>query len=512
MTRIRDEKVTTHSGVVVGFTRDDVIRWRSIPYAQPPVGPLRLRAPRPPVPWSGARYCDEFGFAAPQRRIYTVMGLGRFQPISEDCLTLNVFAPATISDEPLPVMFFIHGGAYMLGSSAPYDGAALARRGCVFVSVNYRLGALGCMDLSSLSTPDVTIDGNLYLRDLVLALQWVRDNIADFGGDPAKVTIIGESAGAHAVSTLLAVPAAAGLFARAVVESTTLGLVRTADEAAGFAEKLVALLGAHPQDGAAALMQADSTRLIAAVDQLLKSTARETMGAAPFGPSIDGDYLPRDPLQAMADGQAHPVPLIVGSNLDEGRLFTRMLAYMPLTEPLIEEMLAEADPAVRARIDAAYPGYPRADVCIRLGGDRFFGLAAWQIAEAHGKHQPTFVYRYDYAPRILHWLKMGATHGTELLAVFDIYRTRLGRLLTLAGDRRAALRVTDDMLGRWRAFAATGIPGAGWPAYSDDDDRAVMIFDRTARVESDPAASQRQAWNAFVPMETRLESGASDDT
>jgi para-nitrobenzyl esterase len=223
----------TAIGTVEGFTRDGVNRWRSIPYAQAPVGPLRFRAPRPAQPWLGVRHCHGFTNCAPQQRRYTLVGLsgygGKYQPMSEDCLTLNVVTPEKPGDEPLPVMVFIHGGGYFMGSSATplYDGAALARRGCVYVSVNYRLGVLGCVDLSSLSTPHITIDSNLYLRDLVLALRWVRDNIAEFGGDPSNVTIFGESAGACITATLLAVPAAEGLFARAISESPASGLVRS---------------------------------------------------------------------------------------------------------------------------------------------------------------------------------------------------------------------------------------------------------------------------------------------
>ncbi len=160
--------------------------------------------------------------------------------MSEDCLTLNVVTPKRPADEPLPVMVFIHGGGYFMGSSATpiYDGAALARKGCVYVSVNYRLGALGCLDLSSLSSGDITIDDNLFLRDLVMALRWVRDNVAVFGGDPDNVTIFGESAGAHAVATLLAVPAAKGLFAQAISESPAAGMVRTADVAVEYADEI----------------------------------------------------------------------------------------------------------------------------------------------------------------------------------------------------------------------------------------------------------------------------------
>jgi para-nitrobenzyl esterase len=190
-------RATTTSGIVEGFTRDGVNRWRSIPYARPPVGPLRFRAPQPPQPWRGVRFCHGFANCAPQRRRYTLLGVGKYQPMGEDCLTLNVVTPrwsgSGPDSEPLPVMFFIHGGGYIMGSSATpiYDGASLARRGCVYVSVNYRLGPLGCLDLSSLSTPGRPIEGNLFLRDLVMALRWVQDNIAAFGGDHANVTIFG---------------------------------------------------------------------------------------------------------------------------------------------------------------------------------------------------------------------------------------------------------------------------------------------------------------------------------
>ena len=183
----------TAAGIVEGFTRDGVNRWRSIPYARPPAGPLRFRAPQPAQPWSGVRHCHGFTSCAPQQSRYTMLGIGKYQPMSEDCLTLNIVTPengVTPEDpagDPLPVMVFVHGGGYMMGSSATplYDGAALARRGCVYVSVNYRLGALGCLDLSSLSTPEITIDSNLYLRDLVLALRWVQDNIAELAATPA---------------------------------------------------------------------------------------------------------------------------------------------------------------------------------------------------------------------------------------------------------------------------------------------------------------------------------------
>jgi para-nitrobenzyl esterase len=494
----RTVRARTTTGTVEGFTRDGVNRWRSIPYARAPLGKLRFRAPQPAQPWSGVRHCHGFTNCAPQLRRYTMLGVGRYQPMSEDCLTLNVVTPQTAPAEPLPVMVFIHGGGYFLGSSATplYDGAALARRGCVYVSVNYRLGALGCLDLSSLSTPEITIDSNVYLRDLVLALRWVQDNVAEFGGDPGNVTIFGESAGACITATLLAVPAAEGLFTRAISESPASGLVRSKEIAAEFATRFASLLGARKQDAAAAVMQASAAQLVETQHRLLEEGMHNRLGAFPIGPVIGDDVLPLDPVEAMRRGKAHRVPLIVGTNAEEGRLFTRFLAMLPTNESMVEELLADAEPAARERITAAYPGYPASSACIQLGGDFAFSSAAWQIAEAHGGHAPTYLYRYDYAPRTLRWSGLGATHATELLAVFDVYRTRFGALLTAAVDRRAALRVSNQVQRRWRSFSRTGVPGDDWPAYTAAD-RAVMVFDRKTRVEFDPHAHRRMAWDGF---------------
>lgn len=492
----RIKRVTIGSGTIEGFTRDGVHRWRSVPFARPPVGKLRFRAPEPVQPWPGVRYCHGFTYCAPQDRKYTLLGVGKYQPMSEDCLTLNVVAPEEPADGPMPVMVFIHGGGYILGSSATplYDGAALARRGCVYVSVNYRLGALGCMDLSSLSTPEHPIDDNLFLRDIVMALRWVRDNIGVFGGDPGNVTIFGESAGAHAVATLLAVPEAKGLFAQVISESPASGMSGPPDVAAAFATDLADVLGVARQDAAAAVMAARPAELVDGLEKVMRGI-KEMRGAFVVGPTYGTEYLPQDPVAAMRDGNAHRVPLIVGTNASEGRLFTRFLQLLPTNERMIDALFA-ADVESKARITEAYPGYPSSNACIRLGGDFAFATAAWQIAEAHGRHAPTYVYRYDYAPRTFHWSGFGATHGTELFAVFDVYRTPLGSLLTAAADRRSARRVSSDVQRRWRAFSRTGLPGDGWPTYTEQD-RAVMVFDRESHLEYDPRAERRRAWEGF---------------
>ncbi|MDT5017455.1 MAG: para-nitrobenzyl esterase [Mycobacterium sp.] len=492
-------RATIASGTIEGFTRDGVNRWRAIPYARPPVGPLRLRAPQHVEPWPGVRYCHGFGYCAPQPRMYTILAPGKYQPTSEDCLTLNVVAPKTPAQEPLPVMVFIHGGGYFMGSSATpiYDGAALARQGCVYVSVNYRLGPLGCLDLSSLSNKDINFDDNLFLRDLVMALQWVRDNVAVFGGDAENVTIFGESAGAHAVATLLAVPAAKGLFAQAISESPAAGMVRTPEIATEYAAKFAELLGADKDDGASAVMAARPAELVKAFERLIVEGQREMIGAFAAGPTAGSEYMPLDPVEAMREGKAHRVPLIVGTNAEEARLFGRFLKLLPMTEPMIERLLSGMEPAERERITGAYPGYPDPAACVRFGSDFAFGAAAWQIAEAHSLHAPTYMYRYDYAPRTLRWSGLGATHATELLAVFDVYRTGFGRLITAAADRRSALRVSDDVQSSWRAFSRTGTPGEDWPAYTVAD-RAVKIFDHRPRVEYDPHVARRQAWEGFT--------------
>ncbi|MGA7468791.1 carboxylesterase/lipase family protein [Mycobacterium sp.] len=491
-------RVTTVAGTVEGFTRDGVHRWRSIPYARPPVGALRFRAPRPVQPWPGVRYCHGFTKCAPQERRYTLLGVGKYQPMGEDCLTLNVVAPEGPKTEPLPVMVFVHGGGYIMGSSATpiYDGVALARRGCVYVSVNYRLGALGCLDLSSLSTADATFDSNLFLRDLVLALRWVKDNIAGFGGDPDNVTVFGESAGAHAVVSLLAAPEAEGLFAQAISESPASGMTRSSEVAAEFAGRFATLLGARKQDAVYALRAVSPAELVDTQNRLIEDGVRDMLGAFPIGPVFGDDYLPLDPVEALRRGKAHRVPLIVGTNVDEGRLFTRFLQLLPTTEPMIEALLAEVDPAARERITGAYPDYPDRSACIRLGGDFAFSSAAWEIAEAHSRHAPSYLYRYDYAPGVLRWSGLGATHATELLAVFGVYRTKFGALLTAPVDRRSALRVTSEVQRRWLSFSRTGKPGDDWPVYTDTD-RAVRVFDRKSHLEFDPHPERRRAWEGF---------------
>lgn len=490
-------RVQTANGVVEGFHDRGVRRFRAIPYAEPPVGALRLRSPAPAKPWSGVLPCDSWKSASPQKRIYVPLSLNRFQAVSEDCLTVNVTMPDVASAEALPVMFYIHGGAYVLGSSALslYDGADLARRGCVFVSVNYRVGAYGAIDLSSLSDDRHTIDSNLYLRDLVMALRWVRDNIAAFGGDPGSVTIFGESAGAHCVQMLLAVPAAAGLFQRAICQSTASGMIHTRDEAAANARRLVGYLGVDIRNPAEAVINARPRDLVRATHRLLTAKTRESAFSLGVGPSIDGDVVPDDPIAMMERGEAQRVPLIIGYNAEEVRLFnrllTRVLSVSRFDARAVAGTLDALSPEAAKRVIDSYEGYPSKAALVRLMGDAMFGSEAWRVARAYSRHASVYFYRYDYAPRPLRRFGPGAAHATELFAVFGLFK----RWPALAGkrDMAEALALTEDIQSRWLAFAGTGIPGLDWPGYTEPE-HAVMVFDQHRRIDMDPHRVQRELW------------------
>ncbi|QQZ12457.1 carboxylesterase/lipase family protein [Rhodococcus sp. 21391] len=493
-----DTLVRTTAGVVRGRRVGDLVAWRGIPYAAPPVGPLRLRAPQPVTPWSGELDATEFGDAAVQHKKFTALRPGKYQPSSENCLTLNVLAtPGTSGTRP--VMVFIHGGAYTLGMSATalYGGQSLVRRGdIVYVSINYRLGSLGYLDLTQFSTPERPFDSNLGLRDQVAALEWVQRNIAEFGGDPDNVTVFGESAGANAVTTLMTTPAAKGLFARAISESSAPGLVTTADRAARWASDYVTLLGAEPDTAAEALTSSPVGALGRAGNRLGARVLSETPGLHPFGPVIDGDFLPKPPLDAFADGSAHRVPLIIGTNAREGTLFPKLLDALPTDPDRIGRMFALTDPGAEARVTAAYPGYPAPDAAVDLGGDLTFWRPSIELAEAHSAFAPTFSYRFDFAPRAMKWLGLDATHGFELFAVFDIADTLIGRGLTLPGGRRGLKDVTDTVQRHWLRFASQGTPLASWPKY-DTDRRATLVFDTVTTVQDDPRRERRLAWEGY---------------
>ncbi|WP_430331297.1 carboxylesterase/lipase family protein [Rhodococcus sp. ACT016] len=497
----RSLEVTTADGVVRGRRVGDLLAWRGIPFAASPVGPLRLRAPQPTEPWTGVRDAGRFGAAAPQHPMGVTLRPGKRQPMSEDCLTLNVLAPAAASTTPRPVMVFIHGGAFVLGTTALgiYHGDRLARRGdVVYVSVNYRLGPLGYLDFTEFSTPERSFDSNLGLRDQVAALQWVQRNIAAFGGDPDNVTLFGESAGATSVTTLMATPAARGLFARAIAESSAPVLVNDAHRARHWAREFTTLLGCDDlSDATRTLDSATPVELGKAGSRLGAKVLSETPGLHPFGPVVDGEFVPEDPLAAFRAGRAHPVPLIIGTNAREGTLFPRMMDALPTDAGRIDAMFALTDPEARARVVDAYVGYPDPVAAIDLGGDVTFWKPSIEIAEAHSAHAPTYSYRFDYAPRLMHWAGLGATHAFEMFAVFGYGASAAGRALTAPGGRRGLRAVTDRVQENWISFVRNGVPTPWWPRY-DVDHRRTLIFDVPTRVERDPGRDRRLAWTGYL--------------
>lgn len=477
-------QITTTAGDLRGIRVDGVRTWRGVPYAAPPIGARRFREPHPVQHWTGVRDCTRFGPAAPQKdRSGT----------SENCLTLDIVAPEQLSDAPRPVMVYIHGGAYVSGTSSDplYRGDSLVRRGdIVYVSINYRLGALGCIDFSAYS-PEFR--SNLALRDQVAALTWVRDNIAAFGGDPTNVTVFGESSGGNAVTTLMCTPAADGLFARGIAQSPPVASVYSAERSQGWAREVVRELGGSDADGAETLRSASAEQLVEVVDRLTARWADEQPGVRATAPVVDGDYLPQHPLDAFADGSASRVPLIIGTNRYEGRFFPRFLDIIPTTPARLELMFADTDTAVKAAALGAYSGKGAA---VDLGGDVVFWEPSILCAQAHSAFASTYAYRYDFAPRLFRIAGFGATHGTELLAVFGSISRMIGGAATLLGGKAGLRAVTDTVQEHWLSFARYGVPASSWPAYTTQR-RETLIIDQQSRVESDPLGERRRAWLGY---------------
>jgi para-nitrobenzyl esterase len=526
---VHELDVRVSGGVVRGIREADIEAWRGIPYAAPPVGALRFRAPAPVLPWQGVRDASRHGAVAPQSRRGQFLGAPSAIPRSEDCLNLLVLrgadartgANAARGDDLAPVMVFIHGGAYSVGSvrEVPHQGMDFARNGVIYVAVSYRLGALGYLDFSSYSTPERPFESNLGLRDQVAALAWVRDNIRAFGGDPGNVTVFGESAGANAVTTLMTVPAAAGLFHRAIAQSPPPNALYLPELTARWAGQFLELLSSaldngsveatSHEDAAALLTGAPVDALVAATNALQLRTPDEDPGTLCLCPVIDGDYLPERPLDAFKHGRAHRVPLIIGTNDREGSLFTGRLDILASTPPRIRAIFARTRKKTRKAIKAEYPGLPARRAAADFAGDYSFWYPSIKVAERHARYAPVYMYRFDIAPRLVRLAGFDATHGLELFALFDRMNGWFGRTMTVLGGRRAFLGAGRRMRRWWLDFVRTGDPNAqtgavspAWPRYdaeSDDRYRLTLIIDEVDRVECDPRGERRVAWQEFVP-------------
>ncbi len=498
--------VATESGLVGGRRgRGKSITWRGIPFAAPPLGENRFRAPQPADQWRGVRECDAYGAALFQEKYLTLTTPLKLQPMSEDCLTLNVFSPDSVPSAPRPVMVFIHGGRFLMGMAATpiYDGTHLARnQDVVVVTIQYRFGPFGFLDLTDYATPDRPFETNLGLRDQIAALDWVRRNIAAFGGDPGNVTVFGESAGGTSVTALLAAPAAKGLFTGAIAESPAPELVVEQDTARIIAAEFLRLLDdparvpGAPHDGRPFPAEQARRLLSRASGRTIHETGKKLMDYAqkvdigvflPLAPIVGDDILPQSPLQAACAGVTHPIPLIIGNNREEGALFSRFFDLTPAVEKTVHKLAGtEGGDAIRAVYSAEKGDRSR------LAGDFLFWGPTSVFVDGHSAVAPTFHYRYDYVTRLLKASGFGATHTTEMLAVFGSLKTYVAGFLAIA-DWRSVSRLVGEVQGRWGGFARHRDPGRDWPAYTTTD-RQVMIIDDPSRVDADPDAGRREVW------------------
>jgi len=447
--------VKIEGGPVVGTEHDGARVFRAVPFAAPPVGPRRWQPPAPPVPWTGTRNATQDGPACPQpvREDGRPNEGGYTGPTSEDCLTLNIWAPMRAVHAP--VMVWLYGGANIYGADdlASYDGTAFARDGVLLVTVNYRLGALGFFAHPAL-TAEARADAPLVsygLMDQIAALRWVQHNIAAFGGDPGNVTVFGESAGGEDVLALLAIPSARGNFAKAIVESgygwsDPVTLAEREDQGTALATSL-GLEGAAAS--AAALRGVPVEKIVAAE-------------AGRWGPAVDGRLMRETAAEAFVHGDAASVPLMIGSNSFEASL----LVAFP-----------DALPKVPAPLRAAYADEAADERSLRFAvfTDGFGGAPARWIAGQASARAPAYLYYFSYLPIARRTLQRGANHASEIPYVFDTLEKIPGRAPLLTDSDRAMATLVH---GCWMNFAKTGTPGCTvgdqpWPAYTPADDELM---------------------------------------
>ena len=493
--------IHTESGAVRGVIADGMCVWRGIPYAAPPVANLRFQAPQCPSPWQGVRDGSSFGPLPVQKRGFEpIGGAGKRTPVSEDCLSINVSAPIDRGSGPRPVIFWICGGGFTLGGSRAdiYRGNHLVCEGdAVFVSLNYRLGIFGFSDFSSWSTPDHPIDSNLGLRDLFAGLQWVKRNIAAFGGDPDNVTIVGESAGAMSVISLMCIPSAAGLFHRAIAMSACGFTAYNRERHRLWSEAIIKLLGLDPADKSAVareLKNLPADKLETAASRFFYDIAPDAYpGVLPSSPVIDGDFLPQYPVDAFEDGTAHRVPLVIGVMSREAALLDLALPVICSRVSRLDAMFEQTKPAMRSRIIQAYPGYPSRKRAIDIAGDFTFWLPTVRIADGHSRFADCWVYRFDYATPLTRLLFQEATHGLDLPMLFGMTGKGEVGLLDLFSKRSS-----KEMSRRFQSAFLNFVHGRspGWSRYNETA-RATWIFDKTDREENDPRRERRLAWADF---------------
>ena len=490
--------IETVYGQVRGLTIAGVRQFKGVPYGASTAGPNRFRRSRPPTPWIGSKDCFGYGPASPQvpfpvaheyaRLIQFDLNVG-FGGIGEDCLHLNIWAPQTRNTDKRPVIFNIHGGGFVTcsGNHPMYDGAKLAQVGdVVVVSVTHRLACFGYLDLASIDPSGRWADaGAAGMLDLVAALEWVRDNIAGFGGDPQCVTLIGQSGGGWKVSTLLGMPAARGLFHRAVIQSGSLIAHAPAAATGAVAQAFVARLGLT----AATLERIETMSW----PQLL--AAQTAIGAHAFAPVLDDHHIPAHPSDPSAASGSDTVPLMISTTLDDAGIFFDRFS---MTENEMADTLTATfgdratalQTTYREHFPAKSPYLLHSQIMTDLG----FRRLAHAQAEKRLSHPgaPVYAYLWEWTCPAFDG-KFGALHAMDVSA--SMYNERDG---ILGSGSRDATRMCETLSSSLLAFARTGDPNQShiphWPRF-EASQRATLIFDRHTRVESDPHGGLRKLWS-----------------
>jgi para-nitrobenzyl esterase len=483
-------------GLAVG-DKKDVHAYKGIPYAAPPVGERRWKPPQPALAWQGVRDCFEFAAACPQK-IPALFGsfpeMAIRAPFSEDCLYLNVWAPAEHKSEKLPVLYWIHGGGFVMGAASQplYDGEELARLGCIVVSINYRLGLFGFLAHPALSQEsDAKVSGNYGLLDQIEGLRWVKRNIAAFGGDPERVTIFGESAGGISVLCLMVAPEAKGLFHGAVAQSATgmnLPALRdghpgqVAAEEAG--RRFVAACGVTASADAKQMRSLTSDALVQAApaEAVSAPTLRLKPLSLRLGPIVDRHVIPDSPNLLFAAGRQQAVPLIVGNTKDEMSLFL-LTSPMPADRNAYLAKLKDEFGDLAEPLAKAYPAENAKEIrsaVIQLTTDLSFVSESRLIARTHAAAgQKAFRYQFSHGTKRGLLQSLGAHHGAELAFLFQ----RAG-----GRDDEGEKRISRAMGRYWLNFAATGNPNGPdlpeWPAYRTDADEVLDFGDNVTVLQS----------------------------
>ncbi|MEN7536707.1 carboxylesterase/lipase family protein [Aurantiacibacter flavus] len=497
--------VETATGKIRGFLDEGVHVFRGIPYGVAE----RFKAAVPAQPWTGVRDMLGWGFDAPQGRsaphqnafslVASDKSLQRAQ--SEDCLALNVWTSSLDANAKRPVMVWLHGGGFVSGSAstAVHDGRNLARDAeVVVVSLNHRLNVLG---FTHLDDPEFADSGNAGVLDIALALRWVRENIARFGGDPDNVTLFGYSGGGQKVSTLMAMPDARGLFHKAIVQSGQNPLLLSPDQAAANTRALHAELGLTQGD-ARGLQSVPLASLMAAFSRVWTAPPRQVWGfPARFSPVVDGHNVPAHPYDALH--LSADVPLIIGSMREEMAGFTLMGdpdAYRMSLSDLTARLAPYMGSDTKEIIDgyrAIHPDFSPWDLYTLISADAPTRINSILIAEK--RHAlglaPTFMYRVDWQTRVFDGL-MKAPHGLEVPLIFRNVVEDSG----LNGGGEDAFALSQDLSDAWVSFAHSGRPDTprhAWPAYNSST-RSTMLFDRQTRVEDDPGAVERRMLDGFA--------------